>query len=170
MRQHPKALHPPASRSGHGGARQGAGRPALDLFGPQVRWVVQRVREELKTTEQARMKRWLRKHHHAAPVDAFEEIEGHWETLRTMPVLQRAAIIADPVGTALEDVQAEFDAVNLPRIARIPPPSQFDMAGAYVRTAKAASAHLGRKITPRQVKDCMARWNALERAIAPEPT
>ena len=108
--------------------------------------------------------RWLRKHRRNE-LGAWEELRGLHEKMNAMPTDKRRAMIENPVGQPLEDVQAIFDEQQVSRFSHIPAPSRFELSAAYKRASVAASKRFNKRITARQVKRCVQAWFMLEKSM-----
>lgn len=143
-----------------GGRRQSSGRIPLSETA-RCGWIVDAVREEIEHGKSERHARWI-KRHLSGETGAREELEQCRAKLLAVPVSERAAVIADPVNTPLEDIQAIFDEGQVSRWTIAPAPSDQDMGSIYQAVAIKASQHFRARITKDQVRRCMNSWRTLE--------
>lgn len=145
-----------------GGSRPGAGRKRLDPEDEATAWLIAALQSFLghPRRKARRHRRWLLENGRTPEqivilmgdpeVSDLAELR---EMMRNVPVSQRAAMIANPQGTPLGDIQHVFDRdLQGQRWHRIPEPSSHEIGHAYRVVARLARRRLGIELTPRQIE------------------
>ena len=149
-----------------GGARQGAGRKPLKADDPLTEWIIAALREYLLSPDQKakRHLRWLRANGFTAQQIAvitgtLGDLHELREEIRNVSHSDRAAMIANPEGTPLEDVREVIDTqLQGRRWHRIPEPTPQEMGEAYEFVARLARSQHGIKLNRAGVERRVSKW------------
>jgi hypothetical protein len=131
------------------------------------RWIVNRVREIVESEAYIDERR---KHHFKRHIPEHAESESEladlYRDLKAASALKRLDMIANDCGTPLEEIRQIVEHDGYPQHLHLPPPNQYQMSALYEKVAFEASQEFGRKISKRNVKDCVLAWLKFERQIS----
>jgi hypothetical protein len=148
-----------------GGKRDNAGRKPL-IETKECRWVVNRVRKlgNNPSTIQKRKVQFIKRRDKDQTQNQLD-LQENYLKLGQANITQHRAMIADEVGTPLEETRQILATDGFPRYLALPPPNQFQMHRIYVQVAKEAGRRFKKPTTVRNVKDCVQAWLKYEKSF-----
>ena len=148
-----------------GGAREGAGRIPLARRQDCV-WIIGRIQELGRDPEflSTRIEQFVKRQypdHHQNQV----ELQEHYEKIQQLTIDRRQAIIANDLGTSLEEIREIRAMPGFPIYMQLPSPNQFQLNQIYKQVADEASRKFGKPCSLRNVKGCVQAWLRFEKSF-----